>query len=182
VAATNQQPRSAEELGLNIDGINHLTLPVRDHDRARAFYVDLLGSRVVREPSWDSVRAGRSNSTALAVLVCEGADIDLFYQPFGMAQPDQEHPHYAFYVQSADELDAFRERLEASGTPTATITRQQPAPKSGESCRVEMHFNDPDGNHLQIDCRSYPFSERVRVDELDPWDLQYSWRDWPRRG
>src|SRR5438876_11888573 len=120
--AASQDTRSAEELGLSIDGINHLTLPVRDHDRARAFYVDLLGGQVMREPSWDSVRAGRSNSTALAVLVCEGADIDLFYQPFGMAQPDQEHPHYAFYVQSAEELDAFRERLESSGPPTVLIT------------------------------------------------------------
>ena len=42
-------------------------------------------------------------------------------------------------------------------------------------------FNDPDGNHLQIDCRGYPFSEHVGVASFDPWDLQYSWRDWPAR-
>ena len=64
------QPRSADELGLTIEGVNHLTLPVRDHERARAFYVELLGGEVSREPSWEGVRAGRSNSTALAVRPC----------------------------------------------------------------------------------------------------------------
>jgi catechol 2,3-dioxygenase-like lactoylglutathione lyase family enzyme len=174
-----QEPRSAEELGLAIDGVNHLTLPVRDHEKARKFYVELLGSEVRREPSWDSVRAGRSNSTALAVRICEGAELDLFYQPYGMAEPDQLHPHYAFYVQSAEELDAFRTRLEGTGIPTALITREQA--KLGESCAVELHFNDPDGNHLEIDCRSYPFGDSLGVASFDPWALQYSWQDWPRK-
>jgi catechol 2,3-dioxygenase-like lactoylglutathione lyase family enzyme len=178
--AATQEPRTADELGLVIDGVNHLTLPVRDHDRARQFYVELLGGQVTREPNWDSVRAGRSNSTALAVRMCEGAEFDFFYQPFGMAAPDQLHPHHAFNVQSAEELDAFRARLESTGVPTALITRQSGA-KAGESCAVELHFNDPDGNHLQIDCRSYPFGDKVGVAAFDPWDLEYSWRDWPRR-
>ena len=52
--AAIEQPKSAEELGLTIDGINHMTLPVRDHDRARKFYVELLGGEVTREPSWAS--------------------------------------------------------------------------------------------------------------------------------
>jgi catechol 2,3-dioxygenase-like lactoylglutathione lyase family enzyme len=178
--AATQQPRSAHDLGLTIDGVNHLTLPVRDHERARAFYVELLGGEVTREPMWENVRLGRSNSTALAVRVCEGVELDLFYQPFGIAQPDQEHPHHAFYVQSPAELDGFRDRLEAAGIPTALITRQQPAPAASEACPAELHFNDPDGNHLQIDCRAYPFGERVGT-SLDPWDLHFSWRDWPRR-
>jgi len=177
--AATQEPRAADELGLTIDGVNHFTLPVRDHEKSRRFYVELLGGEVRREPSWDSVRAGRSNSTALAVRICEGAELDLFYQPFGMAEPDQLHPHHAFNVQSAQELDAFRTRLEATGVPTALITRQPTTPKAGESCAVELHFNDPDGNHLQIDCRSYPFGDHVGVASFDPWDLQYSWRDWP---
>ena len=176
--AATQDPRTAEELGLSIDGVNHLTLPVRDHDKSRRFYVELLGGEVRREPSWDSVRAGRSNSTALAVRICEGAELDLFYQPFGVAAPDQLHPHHAFYVQSAEELDAFRARLEATGVPTALITRESGKP--GELCRVELHFNDPDGNHLQIDCRGYPLSNQVGFASFDPWDLQYSWRDWPK--
>jgi len=178
--AATQEPRSAEELGLTIDGVNHFTLPVRDHEKSRRFYVALLGGEVRREPSWDSVRAGRSNSTALAVRMCEGAELDLFYQPYGMAQPDELHPHHAFYVQSAEELDAFRARLEATGVPTALFTRQATDLKAGEPCRVELHFNDPDGNHLEIDCRSYPFSEQVGVASFDPWDLHYPWREWPK--
>ena len=93
-----QGPRSAKELGLKIDGVNHLTLPVRDHEKSRKFYVEVLGAEMRREPSWDSVRAGRSNSTALAVRICEGAELDLFYQPFGQAQPDQEYPRHGFFV------------------------------------------------------------------------------------
>ena len=174
--AVSEQPRNAEELGLTIEGVNHMTLPVRDHDRARQFYVELLGGEVTREPSWESVRAGRSNSTALAVRMCEGAEFDFFYQPFGMAQPDQEHPHHAFFVQSPQELDTFRVKLEETGVPTALITRRQ----TGSTCLAELHFNDPDGNHLQIDCRNYPFSDKVGSATIDGWDLYYSWRDWPR--
>ena len=177
--AASQELHTAEELGLTIDGVNHFTLPVRDHDRSRKFYIELLGGEVRREPSWDSVRAGRSNSTALAVRMCEGAELDLFYQPFGVALPDQLHPHHAFSVQSAAELDAFHARLASTGVPTALITRQTGL-QAGETGAVELHFNDPDGNHLQIDCRSYPFGAQVGVAAFDPWDLQYSWRDWPK--
>jgi len=179
--AAIQEPRSAEELGLSIEGVNHFTLPVRDHEKARKFYVELLGGEVRREPSWDSVRAGRSNSTALAVRMCEGAELDLFYQPYGMAQPDEEHPHHAFYVQSPEELDAFRARLEATGVPTALVTRHKdPTPQPGDPCLAELHFNDPDGNHLQIHCRNYPHREAINVGPPDLWDLQYPWRDWPK--
>lgn len=179
--AGNTEPRSAAELGLTIEGVNHFTLPVRDHDKARKFYVEMLGGEVTREPSWDSVRAGRSNSTALAVRMCEGVEFDLFWQPYGMGAPDQEHPHHAFYVQSPEELDAFRARLEAEGVPTILVTRkQESAPRPGESCNVELYFNDPDGNHLEIDCRNYPFRADVHVGPFDPWITEYSWRDWPK--
>lgn len=174
------EPRSAADLGLAINGVNHFTLPVRDHDKARKFYVEILGGEVTREPNWDMVRAGRSNSTALAVRVCEGVEMDLFYQPHGMGAPDQAHPHHAFYVQLPEELDAFRARLESEGVPTILVTRQQtPPPQPGEPCSVELYFNDPDGNHLEINCRNYPFREGMHVGPFDQWDVAYAWREWP---
>lgn len=179
-AETKQAPRSAEELGLTIDGVNHFTLPVRDHVKARKFYVELLGGDVTREPDWERVRAGQSRSTALAVRICEGVELDLFYQPYGAGAPDQAHPHHAFYVQSPEELDAFRARLEASGVPTKLLTRRQPAPKPGEPTSVELYFNDPDGNHLEIDCRNYPFREGMHVGPFDQWDVAYMWSQWPK--
>jgi catechol 2,3-dioxygenase-like lactoylglutathione lyase family enzyme len=179
--AATEQPRSAKERGLKISGVNHFTLPVRDHDKARKFYVDLLGSEVRREPDWARVKAGQSNSTALAVRMCEGVEIDLFYQPDGMGAADQEHPHHAFHVQSPEELDAFRERLEATGVPTILVTRkQEPRPVVGELVSVELYFNDPDGNHLEIDCRSYPFGDGVHVGPFDPWITAYWWHQWPK--
>lgn len=179
--AATKEPRSATELGLTIDGVNHFTLPVRDHIKARKFYVDLLGGEVTREPNWDAVREGKSRSTALAVRVCEGVELDLFYQPYGHGSPDQAHPHHAFYVQSPEELDTFKERLETSGVPTKLLTRKQrPAPQPGELCSVELYFNDPDGNHLEIDCRSYPFREGMHVGPFDQWEVAYMWPQWPR--
>src|ERR1051325_6710398 len=46
MAAT--EPRPAEELGLTIDGVNHLTLPVRDHERAREFAAEDLDVELPR--------------------------------------------------------------------------------------------------------------------------------------
>jgi catechol 2,3-dioxygenase-like lactoylglutathione lyase family enzyme len=179
--ATTQEPKSAKDVGLTIEGVNHFTLPVRNHDKARKFYVEILGAEVRREADWASVKAGRSRSTAMAVRMCEGVELDLFWQPFGAGAPDQEHPHHAFYVQLPEELDAFRARLEATGVPTFLVTRQQePAPKPGDPCSVELYFNDPDGNHLEIDCRNYPFRPDIHVGPFDPWLTEYSWRHWPK--
>ena len=171
--------RTAEELGLTIEGVNHFTIPVRDHAKARQFYVDLLGGIVRREPDWTRVRAGLSNSAAMAVRMCEGMELDLFYQPYGAGAPDQAYPHTAYYVQAPEELDAYRQRLTASGVPTVLVTRQE-NPRPGERVEVEMHFRDPDGNPVEIACRSYPFSSEIKVGAFDLWELAYAWRDWPR--
>ncbi|MPZ14877.1 MAG: hypothetical protein GEU73_10735 [Chloroflexi bacterium] len=179
--AATSEPRNAAELGLTIEGVNHFTLPVRDHDKSRAFYVMLLGAEVRREPNWESVRAGRSNSTALAVRLCEGVEMDLFHQPFGMGEPDQFHPNHAFFVQSPDELRAFRSMLESNGTPTVLVTQQTDRElQAGTSCQAELHFRDPDGNHLEITCRSFPFGDDVRIGPPDLWDTVYDWRSWPK--
>jgi len=179
--AATSNPRNAADAGLTISGVNHFTLPVRDHEKSRQFYINILGGEVTREPNWDSVRAGRSNSTAMAVLLCEGIDFDLFWQPFGMGAADQYHPNHAFYVQSADELKAYKGLLEETGVPTVLVAREPTADlKTGDECFVEMHFRDPDGNHLEIDCRSYPFGEEVQTGEIDLWDTNYSWREWPQ--
>jgi catechol 2,3-dioxygenase-like lactoylglutathione lyase family enzyme len=168
-------------LGLTISGVNHFTIPVRDHGKARKFWVELLGGEVRREPDWESVRQGRSNSTAMAVRMCEGMELDLFYQPYGQGTLDQAFPHNAFWVQAPEELDAFRDRLEASGTPTVLTTpATDNAPKVGEAVLVEMHFRDPDGNPTEIACRNYPFNEQVKIGSFDQWDTAYLWRDWPR--
>jgi len=177
--AATSNPRPAEELGLTIEGVNHFTIPVRDHDKARKFWVELLGGVVRREPDWESVRKGRSNSTAMAVRMCEGMELDLFYQPFGQGEPDQAYPHNAFWVQAPQELDEFRTRLEGTGVPTVLMTRQvDPAP--GQPCTVELHFRDPDGNPVEIACRNYPFREGVHVGPFDRWQIAYLWRDWPK--
>ena len=179
--AATSEPRSAAELGLTIEGVNHFTLPVRDHDKSRQFYVRLLGADVRREPNWESVKAGRSNSTALAIRLCEGVEMDLFWQPYGMNAPDQFHPNHAFFVQSPEELRAFKQLLDESGARTLLVTEATGRElKVGEPCQAELHFRDPDGNHLEITCRNYPFGDEVQVGSLDLWDTVYDWRSWPK--
>ena len=177
--AVTAEPKTATDLGLTIEGVNHFTIPVRDHDKSRQFYVSLLGGVVRREADWTNVRAGRSRSAAMAVRMCEGMELDLFYQPFGMPAPDQEHPHFSFWVQTAGELDAYKAALETTGVPTALVTGAE-APKLGDDVEVQLRFNDPDGNHLSIDCRHYPFRQGINVGGYDPWDLTYDFRAWPR--
>ena len=93
---------------------------------------------------------------------------------------DQSHPHFAFTASTPADLDAFLDRLRQFDIPfSGPLTRiRPPAPALGTPVSVEVYFNDPDGNHLEIDCANYPFYEGMHMGRCDRWDLYYSWRDW----
>lgn len=178
--AVAQEPQSATRLGLTIESMTHFAIPIRDHEKARKFYGEVLGGIVRREPDWDRVREGRGQGAFLGVEMCDGVMFDLWQQPYGMGEPDREHPHHAFSVQTPEQLDAFRAKLEAWGTPTVLATRADPPPRPGEACSVELHFKDPDGNSYRIECAAYPFRPDIQVGVFDPWALYYPWPAWPK--
>jgi catechol 2,3-dioxygenase-like lactoylglutathione lyase family enzyme len=175
--------RSAADLDLKIQRLNHFTLPVRDHEVARRFYCDVLGAKVVHDVDWSGVKAGRNRSTALGVKLFDAPGVlDLFSQPFGQPPTDASHPHFAFMVENPEELDRFADRLRAFSVPfVGPLTRRnKESLRPGDRVPVELYFNDPDGNHLELNCSQYPYSEGMHVGPYDRWELLYSWRDWRR--
>lgn len=111
-----------------IRGLNHLTLAVRDVDRAVAFYSDVLGLTV--EKIWP----GGAYLTAGPLWLC------LSYDPETRDGPTPDYTHAAFDVAAGDfELAAARVR--ESGAAIWKDNRSE-----GDS----LYFLDPDGHKLEL--------------------------------
>jgi hypothetical protein len=175
--------KSAAELGLKIEGLNHFTLPVRRHDVARTFYVEVLGGVVTHEPDWERVRLGFARSAPLSVHLFQGpGKLDLFYQPFGFKPTDEEHPRWSFEA-SAAELEALIDRLGEYGVPFfGPVLQVADATASpGDLVDVEVVFNDPDGNALAVTASDYPFRAGMERRDEPRWDLYYRWDEWAEK-
>lgn len=117
-------------------------LYVDDQERARRFYVDVLGAREL------------SSSPRLIALDVDGASVLLLF-PRGAPLPASETPggtvpghgaegvqHLAFAIAAAD-VPAWLAHLEASGVPIESRVRW---PRGGES----IYFRDPDGHSVEL--------------------------------
>ncbi|MEC3863005.1 VOC family protein [Mesobacterium sp. TK19101] len=102
---------------LTLEGLHHVALICSDYDRSRAFYVDLLGLRVVAE----TYRAARQ-SWKLDLELPDGARVELFTFPGAPARPSRPEAlglrHLAFRV--AD-VTAAKQWLEAQGVAVEEI-------------------------------------------------------------
>ncbi|MEH6459061.1 VOC family protein [Chitinimonas sp. JJ19] len=127
--------------------LNHLTLAVRDLDRAFRFYVDLLGARP--HARWDQ---GAYLSIG-ALWLCLSRD---------QAPTTASYTHYAFTV--ADYAQAVQ-TLRQAGVVEWKVNLSE-----GDS----LYFLDPDGHKLEIhdgdmanrlaSCRTHPYAGMVFFD------------------
>jgi hypothetical protein len=75
---------------------------------------------------------------------------------------EQAHPHHAFDV-GAQDVPAWVEQLTYWGVPFVG-----PMTRAGtKGC--EIYFNDPDGNHLELNCSNYPSELREKL-PVGPYD------------
>jgi len=126
---------------MTLEALDHLTLPVADLDQAEAFYVTLLGARLIR-------RIGVTPERHTALQLGDGPELHLFESPGLKRQPPRPHPHIAFRVDH-DHLDAFRARLLEAGVKLDGPRRL------GGPGHASVYFTDSWGQLLELTALHY---------------------------
>ncbi|HWI07094.1 MAG TPA: VOC family protein [Solirubrobacteraceae bacterium] len=121
---------------MNITGVDFITVPTRDFDRASAFYGDVLG--LERSIRWGQRPAGEFETGSLTIAIMQS-------DAFGLEFSPHTHP-IALHV---EDVEAARTELEQRGVTFAMQTMD-----SGV-CHM-AHFKDPDGNQLMLHHRYVP--------------------------
>jgi len=134
-----------------IDGVNHITLSVRDVDRSFRFYVETLGAKPLAR--W---RKG-------AYLLAGDLWLCLTLDERTRSAPLPEYSHIAFSVRDC-EFNAAAERIRLSG---ATIWQ------TNRSEGPSLYFLDPDGHKLEI--HTGDWRTRLTAMKREPWEdgIQY---------
>lgn len=152
---------------LKVGPLDHLTIPVHDLARARQFYCDVLGAAHAVTVDDETFRrygrppAGNGGEGAHHVSVFFGgtARVDLFLQRSGQPAPASGHPHFAFRV-SPRQLLRWKARIEAHGVPTEGPLQL------GPPGQASLYFNDPFGNHLELECMGFTQAIPIRPPEM----------------
>ena len=115
-------------------GFNHMTLPVRDMQEGKRFWVAAVGGSVLFElPDHVTVVVG-------------GEQIGQSTAKGGWTAPDAKYPHYTLLVKPED-LIPLKERLESYGIPTHDIWTRN-------GTDAAMYFRSPSGNLWEFYCES----------------------------
>lgn len=120
-----------------ITGVDFVCIPTTDHDRACAFYEDVLGLQ--RKQRWGDRPATEFQAGNLTFVV---------FDPTGFGQ-GQAHPNSAPIALQTDDVAAARDALKAKGV-TFVVDHMD----SGV-CHQAI-FLDPDGNALILHHRYAP--------------------------
>jgi predicted enzyme related to lactoylglutathione lyase len=119
-----------------ITGVDFITVPTRDFDKASEFYGTVLGLR--RSVQWGSMPAAEFETGTLTITVMQS-------DAFGLEFQRHSHP----IALRVEDVAAARAELEAHGVTFAADTID-----SGD-CHM-AHFADPDGNALMFHHRYAP--------------------------
>jgi catechol 2,3-dioxygenase-like lactoylglutathione lyase family enzyme len=160
--------------GMRIRGVDHVTFPCADLAVAEAFYVGVLGGRVLLRVDEAFVRkVGRPDADLgpgayhTSVVFSRGPRVDLFVQCEGQPPLLAGHPHHAFAV-SPREMLGWKRRLNDAGVPTYGPTQL------GPPGQASLYFNDPFGNHLELVTQG--FVAEIPIGPPDMTALGYEWR------
>jgi catechol 2,3-dioxygenase-like lactoylglutathione lyase family enzyme len=158
-------------------GVDHVTVPILDMDRAEHFYVDALGAELLERfdaemfskhrPERVAELTDRNSPLHLSVRFGAGPRIDLFLQDYGQPATEQPHPHVAFEVEGED-LDRVKMHLQSAGIPVDGPRRLGPLGQAS------LYFMDPFGNKLEFMTHAYPGHALVGAPDWKA--LTHEWR------
>ena len=115
---------------MNISGVDFITVPTKDFEKADEFYGDVLG--LERSKQWGDMPAREYETGSLTIAVMQS-------DAFGMEFKPHSHP-IAFHV---DDVHAAREELEGKG-----VEFNGDVLDTGV-CHMAF-FADPDGNQMVL--------------------------------
>jgi predicted enzyme related to lactoylglutathione lyase len=119
-----------------VTGVDFITVPTRDFEKAEQFYGDVLG--LERSKQWGKMPAREFETGSLTIAVMQS-------DAFGLEFSPHTHP----IALQVDDVAAARAELEAKGVAFPADTLD-----SGV-CHM-AHFSDPDGNSLMFHHRYAP--------------------------
>ncbi len=121
-----------------IRGLRHLALKVTDLARARKFYEELFGMKVVWEPDPENVYLS-SGPDNLALHQIPAADVSRY-----RTAKNQLLDHLGFIMDSTASVDRLLAQAERFG---ATIVKPAKQHRDGS---YSFYMTDPDGNVVQV--------------------------------
>jgi len=112
-------------------GMSHVSLPCRNLEESKLFYSQVLGGELFHEI------AGFVEYRIADIV------IGLSEQEEGWTGPEDEYPHYAFYLDGQN-FELMKQWLDRCAVPNYPYRRDQTA---------LIYFRDPSGNLFEMYCR-----------------------------
>ena len=129
---------------MQLKGIHHIALNVKNLDRAERFYTDVLGFQVTHRFS-KGLRHLMMETGNAAIALFEAPDLEVNEAMDLLSE--EGYLHLAFETSPAD----FEQIVKELKDKNVKIDSGPVKRGDGES----IYFNDPDQNHLEIHC-DYP--------------------------
>lgn len=124
---------SREARKLAPSGFSHISVPARNVEQSKRFFVEVLGGALVRDTP--GFAEARFNNFIVGMSSRNGSP----------TAPHAEYPHYGFTVEP-DQFLPLKLRLEAYGVPT-----HEPWTRHDDA-EALMYFRDPSGNQFEMYC------------------------------
>lgn len=130
---------------MEIDAIHHVSLPVRDLARSRAFYRDVLGLDEIARPPFDFAGAWfRLGAGQLHLIVHDRATFR------AAPRVDSRDIHFAVRVRSFRDAVAWLEARGFRGDAEAGDPRWMRVRPSATAGFPQIHIVDPDGHVIEL--------------------------------
>ena len=126
---------------MQLKGIHHIALNVKDLDRAENFYTDVLGFQVTNRFS-KGLRHLMLETGNAAIALFESPELEV-KEAINLLS-EEGYLHLAFEAKPAD----FENIVKELKSKNINIDNGPVKRGDGES----IYFNDPDDNHLEIHC------------------------------
>ena len=143
-------------------GMSHVSIPCRDIEESKSFYAKVMGGELVH------------GIQGFVEFRIEDIIIGLSEQSEGWTGPDDEYPHYAFYI-SGPNFELMKNWLHSYGVPNYPYRR-------GDTALI--YFRDPSGNLFELYCdtgyegiESLPLAPRRGGPPIDFRGLNYHWNN-----